>query len=71
MILNPAMIGALVGAILGFIGFISLRAVADRVETSAEANDPKTAASVLRIAAIGDLILFPVVGYFVGPLVLT
>ncbi|MBU1213133.1 MAG: hypothetical protein KJ587_17960 [Alphaproteobacteria bacterium] len=71
MTLSPAMLGALVGAILGLIGFVSLRAVADRVETMKGTNDPKTAAQVLRIAAIGDLIIFPVVGFFVGPLLLS
>lgn len=68
--LSPAIIGALVGAVLGFAGFISLRMVADRVELNKDATDPKTAAQVLRIAAIGDLIIFPVVGFFVGPMVL-
>ncbi len=70
MTLSPAMLGALVGAVLGLIGFASLRAVAARIENMKGANDPKTAAKVLRIAAIGDLILFPIVGFFVGPLVL-
>ncbi|MCH9806434.1 MAG: hypothetical protein K0U74_01760 [Alphaproteobacteria bacterium] len=68
--MSPAMIGALVGAVLGVAGFISLRMVADRVEASKDATDPKTAASVLRIAAIGDLVIFPVVGYFVGPMLI-
>jgi len=70
MTLSPAMIGALAGAVLGVIGFISLRVMATRIENMKEGNDPKTAANVLRIAALGDLILFPVVGYFIGPMVL-
>lgn len=71
MTLSPAMIGALVGAVLGIIGYISLRSVADRIENLKGTNDPKTAAKVLRIAALGDLIIFPVVGYLVGPMVLS
>jgi len=68
--LSPAMIGALAGAVLGLIGFVSLRVMATRIENMKDANDPKTASKVLRIAALGDLILFPIVGYFIGPLVL-
>ncbi|KUO58078.1 MAG: hypothetical protein APF80_08630 [Alphaproteobacteria bacterium BRH_c36] len=71
MTLSPAILGALVGAVLGIVGLISLRAVADRVENMKGTNDPKTAAQVLRIAALGDLILFPVVGFFVGPMLFT
>ncbi|MBU2581062.1 MAG: hypothetical protein KJ622_05020 [Alphaproteobacteria bacterium] len=70
MSLSPAMLGALVGAGLGMIGFLTLRAVADRIENMKGGNDPKTAAKVLRIAALGDLIIFPVVGFFVGPMLL-
>ena len=70
MSFSPAMLGALAGAVLGLIGFVSLRAVADRIETMQGTNEPKTAAQVLRIAALGDLILFPVVGFIVGPMLL-
>lgn len=70
MSLSPAMIGALVGAVLGILGYISLRSVADRIEHMKGTNDPQTAAKVLRIAALGDLVIFPVVGFFVGPMLL-
>ena len=68
MTLSPAMLGAIAGAVLGLIGFISLRTIAHRVETMKGGNDPKTAANILRIAALGDLIIFPVVGFFIGPM---
>ncbi len=69
--MSPAIMGALLGAILGIFGFLSLRSIADRVENMKDANDPKTTAQVLRIVAYGDLIIFPVVGYFIGPMVLS
>lgn len=70
MSLSPAMIGALVGAVIGLLFYASLRALAARIETMKDAADPKTTAKALRIAAIADLVIFPVAGFFVGPIVL-
>ncbi len=69
MNLSPGMIGALVGAVLGIISYITLRSIAARVEGLKDAKDPTTAAKALRIAAVIDLIIFPVVGFVVGPMV--
>jgi len=55
--------GALVGLALGAVGFFALRTLAGRVEL----EETKTA---LRLAAIVDLALFPVLGAFVGGLIL-
>ena len=54
--------GAIAGAVLGALGFFSMRALAGRVEL----EETKT---VLKMAAIVDLALFPVLGAFVGGLV--
>jgi hypothetical protein len=69
MSLSPGMIGALIGAVLGIVSYITLRVVATRVEGLKDAKDPTTAAKALRIAAVIDLIIFPVVGFVVGPMV--
>ncbi len=54
--------GALVGLALGLVGFFAMRALARRVEL----QDTKT---VLNMAAIVDLALFPVLGAFAGGLI--
>jgi hypothetical protein len=65
---SPALTGALIGAILGIASYIGLRVLADRVENMRDAENPKMSARVLRIAALADLVLFPVVGFVVGPI---
>ena len=53
--------GALIGLCLGVLGFVAMRALAKRVEL----EETKT---VLKLAAIVDLALFPVLGAFAGGL---
>jgi hypothetical protein len=65
---SPALTGALIGAILGIASYVGLRVLADRIENMRDAENPKTSARVLRIAALADLVLFPVVGFVVGPM---
>jgi len=68
---SPAITGAWIGAALGFFSFVVLRVIANRVEKGEpSAGDPKKAAYAIRFAAFMDLMLFPVMGYFFGPLVL-
>ena len=55
--------GALIGLVLGVAGFFAMRILAGRVEL----EETKT---VLRMAAIVDIALFPVLGAFVGGLLL-
>ncbi len=64
---SPPMTGALIGAVLGIVSYIGLRILANRIETLNDAEDPKTTAKALRIAALADLVVFPVVGFFIGP----
>ena len=54
-------LGAIVGLGLGVVGFIAMRALARRVEL----DETK---QVLNMAAIVDLVLLPVLGAFVGGL---
>ena len=54
--------GAIVGFGIGLFGFFAMRALASRVEL----EDTKT---VLKMAAIVDLALFPVIGAFAGGLI--
>ncbi len=65
---SPALTGTLIGAILGIASYIGLRVLADRVENMSDAENPKMSARVLRIAALADLVLFPAVGFVVGPI---
>ena len=54
--------GAIVGLALGIVGYVAMRTLEKRVEL----EETKT---VLKMAAIVDLALFPVLGAFVGGLV--
>jgi hypothetical protein len=54
-------IGAIIGLALGLAGFLAMRALARRVEL----EETKT---VLKMASIVDLVLFPVLGAFAGGL---
>ena len=59
--MSGMMAGAIVGGIIGVLGFLAMRALARRVEL----DETKT---VLNLAAIVDLALFPVIGAFAGGL---
>ncbi len=69
MTLSPAILGALVGLVAGLSGFITLRMLATRIETSTDSKDPVATARVLRIAAFVDLLIFPIAGYVIAPMV--
>ena len=60
--MSGMLIGALVGFGLGVAGFAAMRALARRVEL------PETR-TVLNVAGIVDLALFPVLGAFAGGLI--
>ncbi|MEM8627374.1 MAG: hypothetical protein AAGF32_05490 [Pseudomonadota bacterium] len=65
---DAALLGALIGLVVGIAGFIALRVTAGQLKD----NDgrPLPAASIIRWVAYVDLIMFPIVGAFVGPLIL-
>ncbi len=67
--MSPNMVGALIGFIVGLMGFITIRLVANRVESQGIGDDPSKAAGILRMVALVDFIFFIVLGYFVGPMI--
>ena len=67
--MSPNMVGALVGFVVGLMGFIMIRLVADRVEQNGISADPSRTAGVLRLVAVADFILFIVLGYVIGPMI--
>ena len=69
--MNPAMSGALIGFAIGFMGFVSLRIVANRIEEKGVTPEPKKTAAVIRIVALADWLLFTVLGFFLGPMMFT
>ena len=68
--MSSATIGAWVGAGLGLLNFAVLRYVAGSVGQGDASADRKRSATVIRAMALGELIVFPIVGYMVGPLVI-
>ena len=69
--MSAAQIGGIMGAVLGLASFVGLRWVADLVEGGRDPGDGSGSSKVniVRLVAIADLIIFPLVGYFVGPMV--
>ena len=67
--MTPAMTGALLGFAVGFMGFVSLRIVANRIEEKGVTPEPQKTAAVIRMVALADWLLFTVLGFFLGPLV--
>jgi ABC-type lipoprotein release transport system permease subunit len=61
--MSTALVGALVGLAIGLAAFLSISAVAARVER----EDTK---KVLRVAGLVDLVLFPVAGWFLAPMLM-
>lgn len=69
--MNPAMTGAMLGFAIGFVGFVMLRIVANRIESTGATADPAQTARVMRMVALADWLIFTVIGFVIGPLVLT
>ena len=69
--MSSAMIGAWAGAALGLLNFAVLRHVATTIENGeGTAAQKKRAAPVIRTMAFVELMLLPIIGYVVGPLML-
>jgi hypothetical protein len=64
------MTGAWIGLLLGMVSFALLRHVAGKMENARPSDDQKRSAAVIRIAALAELIVFPAIGYVIGPMVL-
>jgi hypothetical protein len=62
--------GALIGAAIGLVGFVSLRWVAARTEGMKPTPDQKRMASIFRAIGFSELLLFPLLGYLIVPLVM-
>ena len=69
--MTPSMSGALIGFAIGFIGFVMLRIVANRVEKIGATGQPKQTAAMLRMAALADWLIFTGIGFFLGPMFIT
>lgn len=67
--MSPNMVGAVIGFFVGFLGYVTIRMVANRVESQGIGSEPKKTAGVLRMVALFDFIFFIVLGYFVGPMI--
>jgi hypothetical protein len=67
--MSPAIVGALAGAALGLANLIVLSRVAESVELKAKSQQQKGGARIIRAVAWVDLAVFPIIGYFIGPLI--
>lgn len=72
MEMTPHLMGMTVGFTIGLMDYILLTFMGRRLMKKAEqhqaSQDEQTnVARLIKAAAIGSLILFPIIGYFVGP----
>ncbi|MFN3869258.1 MAG: hypothetical protein ACK4MF_09355 [Hyphomicrobiaceae bacterium] len=68
--MSNELIGLIAGGAFGFANFVVLRWLADRMQSQHRGSAELPAARALRMVAWVDLIVFPLVGYFVAPIVL-
>lgn len=69
--MTPNMIGAIIGFVVGFMGFLFIRLAASRVESKGVGPEPAKTAGILRTVAWLDLVFFVVAGYFIGPMIVS
>ena len=69
--MSPNMIGALIGCVVGIMGFLFIRLAASRVESKGVGPEPTKTAGILRTVAWLDLVFFIVAGYFIGPMIVS
>lgn len=62
------LIGGLIGAAIGLANFFVLENVAKKLDLKSDSPSTRRGAKVMRIAAWADLIIFPLVGYYIGSL---
>ncbi|UIJ73616.1 hypothetical protein [Aurantimonas sp. HBX-1] len=65
---DPALIGALVGLVIGVGDFFLLGYMRDMMARR-RSSEPVGPSLALQVARFSQLILFPVVGWFVGPVI--
>jgi hypothetical protein len=66
--MSAAMTGALIGAVVGLVSFATLRWGAAKAEGNGADAQKRRVGAVIRATALADLLLFPVIGYVVGPM---
>ena len=68
--MSPDMTGLAIGVFFGVANFLILRWMASRTEAQMPSQDGRRRAGILRMASFADLVVFPVLGYVLGPIVL-
>lgn len=76
--MDPAMVGMLVGALLGFVNFLVLRWLAAKMEKDVDKqkgqvvnkNEMARPVAMIWMLAPFEILVFAVVGYFIGPILL-
>ncbi|MAU95109.1 MAG: hypothetical protein CMP81_04335 [Fulvimarina sp.] len=65
MILDPGLLGALAGLAVGVVDFVLIGYVMERMARE-RPTERLGATTALNVARVSQLILFPVMGWFVG-----
>ncbi len=68
--MSPEILGALVGLAIGLVQYVALTGAANSVAKGKPEAEARGRADLLRAIARFDVLIFAVIGYFVGPLLL-
>ena len=68
--MSPALIGAYAGVALGIVSFVTLWLVAGAIEKKARTPQERRPVGILKAIALGDIVGMPILGYFLGPMVM-
>lgn len=68
--MSPNVIGLFIGSAIGVIGYFLLRWLAGYAEARARTPEQRRIGGVFRVFAYAALVLGPLKGYFVTPMVL-
>lgn len=67
--MSPEVMGAYAGAAFGALSFFTLWRVAAALEKNAKSREQMRPVGILKALALIDIVAFPVIGYFIGPMV--
>lgn len=68
--MSPEWTGAGAGLLFGVISYITLATVADKMAQDRGDAEKQRHAKILKMVARFEILLFTIVGYFVGPMIL-
>lgn len=64
--MSTQLIGGILGGVLGLVNFFLLKNVSENIARNSEDGENSRAATFITWAAWADLVIFPLIGYYLG-----